>query len=111
MERRDWVSLFDRQVHRSAGMVESLCLKVKRAKNYYYYVTTGVTEAAACCLTVWRRNIASSLSHMVGALILMSAVPSLLESNKNTTSSIVREFSFRSLSTSNLGVCNSSIFL
>ena len=60
---------------------------------------------------MWRKNIVSSLSQMVGAFILISAVDNLFDAKRKITSSTVNEFSLIILRRSNLGVCNSSIFL
>jgi hypothetical protein len=48
---------------------------------------------------------------MVGAFILISAVDNLFDAKRKITSSTVNEFSLIILRRSNLGVCNSSIFL
>jgi hypothetical protein len=63
------------------------------------------------CLAIWRKNIVSSLSQINGEFILMSAVASLFDPKRKITSSTVNEFSLIILRRSNLGVCNSSIFL
>jgi len=55
-------------------------------------------------MNAWRKNIVSSLSQIVGAFILMSAVATLFDPKRKTTSSTVREFSLMSLSSSDLGV-------
>ena len=64
-----------------------------------------------CLAAIWRKNIVSSLSQMVGEFILISAVDNLFDAKRKITSSTVNEFSLIILRRSNLGVCNSSIFL
>src|SRR5215210_4580476 len=70
-----------------------------------------VVVVVSCFGAIWLKNIASSLSQMVGAFILISAGASLFDVNRNITSSTVNEFSLIILRRSNLGVCTSSIFL
>ena len=65
----------------------------------------------SCLAAIWRKNIVSILSQMVGAFILISIGASLFDPKRKITSSIVNEFSLIILRRSNLGVCNSSIFL
>ena len=65
----------------------------------------------SCLAAIWRKNIVSILSQMVGAFILISIGASLFDAKRKMTSSIVNEFSLIILRRSNLGVCNSSIFL
>ena len=65
----------------------------------------------SCLAAIWRKNIVSILSQMVGAFILISIGASLFDAKRKMTSSIVNEFSLSILRRSNLGVCNSSIFL
>ncbi len=65
----------------------------------------------ACLVAIWRKNIVSSLSQMVGEFILISAVDNLFDVKRKITSSTVNEFSLIIFRRSNLGVCNSSIFL
>ena len=72
-----------------------------------YAVIAGIVA----CLAIWRKNIVSSLSQMDGEFILMSAVATLFDPKRKITSSTVNEFSLIILRRSNLGVCNSSIFL
>jgi hypothetical protein len=65
----------------------------------------------SCLAAIWRKNIVSILSQMVGAFILISAEANLFDAKRKIISSTVNEFSLIILRRSNLGVCNSSIFL
>jgi hypothetical protein len=75
------------------------------------YAAIGWIVVACLAAIIWRKNMVSSLSHMVGEFILISAVDSLFDAKRKITSSTVNEFSLIILRRSNLGVCNSSIFL
>ena len=77
------------------------------------YAAIGEIVVVVPCLSaiIWRKNIVSSLSQMVGEFILISAVDNLFDAKRKITSSTVNEFSLIILRRSNLGVCNSSIFL
>ena len=75
------------------------------------YAATGGMVVVPCFAAIWRKNKVSSLSQMVGEFILISAVVNLLDEKRKITSSTVNEFSLNILRRSNLGVCNSSIFL
>ena len=75
------------------------------------YAAIGGIVVVPCLAAIWRKNIVSSLSQMVGEFILISAVDNLFDAKRKITSSTVNEFSLIILRRSNLGVCNSSIFL
>ena len=79
-------------------MVRQLHFTSRTEKNY------AVIGGTVACMAAWRKNIVSSLSQIVGAFILMSAVATLFDPKRKTTSSTVREFSLMSLSSSDLGV-------
>lgn len=81
----------------------------KEQKGRCYAAIGGIV--VACLAAIWRKNIVSSLSQMVGEFILISAVDNLFDAKRKITSSTVNEFSLIILRRSNLGVCNSSIFL
>src|SRR5215217_9187803 len=85
--------------------------KSKDAAAGYAAIGGIVVVVVSSLEAVWRKNIASSLSQMVGAFILISAGASLFDVKRNITSSTVNEFSLIILRRSNFGVCNSSIFL
>src|SRR5215212_125565 len=70
-----------------------------------------VVVVVSCFGAIWRKNIASILSQMLGAFIRISAGAILFDVKRNITSSTVNEFSLIILRRSNFGVCNSSIFL
>jgi hypothetical protein len=75
------------------------------------YAAIGGEIVVSCLAAIWRKNIVSSLSQMVGAFILISAEASLFDAKRKITSSTVSEFSLIILRRSNLGVCSNSIFL
>ena len=75
------------------------------------YAAIGGIVVVPCLAAIWRKNIVSSLSQMVGEFILISTVDNLFDAKRKITSSTVNEFSLIILRRSNLGVCNSSIFL
>ena len=84
----------------------------RRERHRYYAAIGGIVVVVSLeLLAVWRKNIVSSLSQMVGAFILISAATNLFDSKRKITSSSVNELSLIILRRSNLGVCNSSIFL
>jgi len=91
-----------------------LAKEQRKAERQASYAAIGgivVVVAVSCLAADWLKNIASILSQMVGAFILISAGASLFDAKRNITSSTVNEFSLIILRRSNLGVCNSSIFL
>ena len=75
------------------------------------YAAIGGEIVVSCLAAIWRKNIVSSLSQIVGAFILISAGASLFDAKRKITSSTVNEFSLIILRRSNLGVCSNSIFL
>jgi hypothetical protein len=75
------------------------------------YAAIGEEIVVSCLAAIWRKNIVSSLSQMVGAFILISVGASLFDAKRKITSSTVNEFSLIILRRSNLGVCSNSIFL
>ena len=81
-----------------------------RAHIHKYYAAIGGI-VVVCLLAVSRKNIVSSLSQMLGEFILISAATNLFDTKRKITSSTVKELSLIILRSSNLGVCNSSIFL
>ena len=81
----------------------------KRAEEAGYAAIGGIV--VACLAAISRKNIVSILSQMLGEFILISAVDNLFDAKRKITSSTVNEFSLIILRRSNLGVCNSSIFL
>ncbi len=81
----------------------------ERDSESHYAGKGGIV--VACLVAIWRRNIVSSLSQMVGEFILISAATNLFDTKRNITSSNVNELSLIILRRSNLGVCNNSIFL
>ncbi len=81
----------------------------QRGRERFYAGKGGIV--VACLVAIWRKNIVSSLSQMVGEFILISAVDNLFDVKRKITSSTVNEFSLIIFRRSNLGVCNSSIFL
>ena len=87
-----------------------MCIGRQRAHIHKYYAAIGGI-VVVCLLAVSRKNIVSSLSQMVGEFILISAATNLFDAKRNVTSSSVNELSLIILRRSNLGVCNSSIFL
>jgi len=80
-------------------------------ETHYAAIGGIVVVVSLVLLADWRRHVVSSLSHMVGAFILISAATNLFDAKRNITSSSVNELSLIILRRSNLGVCNSSIFL
>lgn len=82
----------------------------KRRERQRGYAGKGGIVVASL-VAIWRKNIVSSLSQMVGEFILISPVDNLFEAKRKITSSTVNEFSLIIFRRSNLGVCNSSIFL
>ncbi|HEU0143599.1 MAG TPA: hypothetical protein VFQ47_02325, partial [Nitrososphaera sp.] len=83
--------------------------EAQRGRERGYAGNGGIV--VACLVAIWRKNIVSSLSQMVGEFILISAVDNLFDAKRKITSSTVNEFSLIIFRRSNLGVCNSSIFL
>jgi drug/metabolite transporter superfamily protein YnfA len=80
-------------------------------EKYYAAIGGIVVVVSLVLLAAWRKHVVSSLSHIVGAFILISAATNLFDAKRNITSSSVNELSLIILRRSNLGVCNSSIFL
>lgn len=88
--------------------------KTTQEKKDYYAAIDGIAVVVACLsavVVVWCKNIVSSLSQMVEAFIRISAATILFDAKRKITSSSVNESSLIILRRSNLGVCNSSIFL
>lgn len=85
--------------------------KTRQVGQQTNYAAIGVERVVSCLAAIWRKNIVSSLSQMVGAFILISAGASLFDAKRKITSSTVSEFSLIILRRSNLGVCSNSIFL
>ncbi len=87
-----------------------MCAQADRGHVHKYYAAIGGI-AVVCLLAVSRKNIVISLSQMLGEFILISAATNLFDTKRKITSSNVNELSLIILRRSNLGVCNSSIFL
>ena len=87
------------------------CQKTRQEGRQTNYAAIGGEIVVSCLAAIWRKNIVSSLSQMVGAFILISAGASLFDAKRKITSSTVNEFSLIILRRSNLGVCSNSIFL
>ena len=85
--------------------------KTRQVGQQINYAAIGGEIVVSCLAAIWRKNIVSSLSQMVGAFILISAGASLFDAKRKVTSSTVSEFSLIILRRSNLGVCSNSIFL
>jgi hypothetical protein len=81
------------------------------AERQTNYAAIGGEIVVSCLAAIWRKNIVSSLSQMVGAFILISTGASLFDAKRKITSSTFNEFSLIILRRSNLGVCSNSIFL
>ena len=86
------------------------CQKTRQERQTNY-AAIGGEIVVSCLAAIWRKNIVSSLSQMVGAFILISTGASLFDAKRKITSSTFNEFSLIILRRSNLGVCSNSIFL
>ena len=84
--------------------------KTRQSRQINYAAIDGEI-VVSCLAAIWRKNIVSSLSQIVGAFILISTGASLFDAKRKITSSTVNEFSLIILRRSNLGVCSNSIFL
>jgi hypothetical protein len=106
-----WYHILQFSLDDLVATIAQLHFSEKRPGRQTNYAAIGGEIVVSCLAAIWRKNIVSSLSQMVGAFILISTGASLFDAKRKITSSTFNEFSLIILRRSNLGVCSNSIFL